>query len=112
MGDADYVTAEKVALPIGKTELVLLVGLSGAGKSTYYKNTLQQLGYMRVSQQDGGDSEKHMQAAEQHILAGKSVRSLLLFALPDLLLYLTVIAGSHRSVFAIDESLDFNGEAI
>ncbi|OBT59866.1 hypothetical protein VE03_10555, partial [Pseudogymnoascus sp. 23342-1-I1] len=54
-----------------KAELVVLVGLPGAGKTTYYKNHLQQLGYERVNG-DGLDGlEDSVKIAEQFLINGK-----------------------------------------
>jgi bifunctional polynucleotide phosphatase/kinase len=55
-----------------KAELVVLVGLPGAGKTTYYKNHLQQLGYERVNGDDL-DLEDSVKIAEQFLIDGKPV---------------------------------------
>jgi bifunctional polynucleotide phosphatase/kinase len=56
-----------------KTELVVLVGLPGAGKTTYYRNSLQPLGYERVTGYELGGFHESLKAVKQFIEGGKSV---------------------------------------
>lgn len=55
------------------TEMVLLVGSPGAGKSTYYWRVLGPLGYERVNQDILKSRDKCQKVAEQYLRDGKSV---------------------------------------
>jgi bifunctional polynucleotide phosphatase/kinase len=55
------------------TKLVILVGLPGAGKTTYYRNFLQPLGYEKVNSDDSGSPDKNARAVERLLLSNKSV---------------------------------------
>jgi bifunctional polynucleotide phosphatase/kinase len=55
-------------------ELVVLVGLPGAGKTTYYGYYLQPLGYERVNEDELGGFGDCVKVVEQLLLGGKSVR--------------------------------------
>lgn len=54
-------------------DLVLFCGPPGAGKSTFYWNCLQPLGYERVNQDTLKSREKCIQVAKQLLAEGKSV---------------------------------------
>ncbi|RDW56367.1 hypothetical protein BP5796_13242 [Coleophoma crateriformis] len=56
-----------------QAELVILVGLPGAGKTTYYRNFLQPLGYERINEHDIGSLDECFRIAEQFLVSGKSV---------------------------------------
>ena len=65
--------ASKIPLKPVKAELVVLVGLPGAGKTTYYRNFLQPLGYKRVNEYELGGFEECVKVMEQFLPEGKSV---------------------------------------
>lgn len=54
-------------------EIVLFVGLPGAGKSTFYFNHLKPLGYERVNQDTLKTRDKCLKKCKQFITAGQSV---------------------------------------
>jgi bifunctional polynucleotide phosphatase/kinase len=56
-----------------KTELLLLVGLPGAGKTTYYKNFLWPLGYERVNEHEIGSIDECLRITDHLLVDGKSV---------------------------------------
>ncbi|KAM5461968.1 DNA kinase/phosphatase Pnk1 [Microsporum ferrugineum] len=55
------------------TEMVILCGSPGSGKSTFYWKYLQPLGYERVNQDILKTRQKCLKVANEHLLAGKSV---------------------------------------
>jgi len=77
-----------------ETQLIVLVGLPGSGKSTYYRRFLQPRGFERLAPLELDDSEECVQAAERYLLEGKSVSQ------PSLARasILTVHLDCHRSV--------------
>lgn len=54
-------------------ELVVLVGLPGAGKTTYFNNVLRPLGYEHVNGHETRGLESCLLVANQLLMAGKSV---------------------------------------
>jgi bifunctional polynucleotide phosphatase/kinase len=54
-------------------EVVVFVGLPGAGKTTYYDRVLKPLGYERVNELSVGGLEERMKVVEELLVAGKSV---------------------------------------
>ncbi|EFQ98683.1 bifunctional polynucleotide phosphatase/kinase [Nannizzia gypsea CBS 118893] len=67
---------DKISPPFTKqsdTELVLLCGSPGSGKSTFYWKYLQPLGYERVNQDILKTRQKCLKVANENLLAGKSV---------------------------------------
>jgi len=53
--------------------LVVLIGLPGAGKTTYYRNALQCLGYERINKHALGSLGDCVRAADQFLSDGKIV---------------------------------------
>ncbi|OAL70642.1 polynucleotide kinase 3'-phosphatase [Trichophyton violaceum] len=67
---------DKISSPFTKqsdTELVLLCGSPGSGKSTFYWKHLQPLGYERVNQDILKTRQKCLKVANENLLTGKSV---------------------------------------
>ncbi len=56
-----------------KTELLILVGLPGAGKTTYYRNSLLPLGYERINEHELGSFDECLRIADRLLADGKSV---------------------------------------
>lgn len=56
-----------------KNELLLLVGLPGAGKTTYYKNYLRPLGYERINEHELGSFDDSLRIADHFLVDGKSI---------------------------------------
>jgi bifunctional polynucleotide phosphatase/kinase len=56
-----------------KPELLVLVGLPGAGKTTYYRNFLQPLGYERINEHELGSFDECLKMADRVLADGKSV---------------------------------------
>ncbi|KAE8448805.1 hypothetical protein EG329_008807 [Mollisiaceae sp. DMI_Dod_QoI] len=54
-------------------ELVVFVGLPGAGKTTYFKSDLEILGYTRINLHDDGEFGSYLELVEQSLAAKKSV---------------------------------------
>ncbi|EYE99471.1 putative DNA 3'-phosphatase Tpp1 [Aspergillus ruber CBS 135680] len=54
-------------------ELVIFCGSPGAGKSTFYWNNLESLGYERVNQDILKSRPKCLKVAREHLIDGKSV---------------------------------------
>jgi hypothetical protein len=57
-------------------ELILLVGLPGAGKTTYYRDILKPLGYERISGHEQGKFDNCLRIADELLKGGKLVRLL------------------------------------
>ncbi|OJJ47468.1 hypothetical protein ASPZODRAFT_130948 [Penicilliopsis zonata CBS 506.65] len=69
-------TVEPPPTPFSKEhpqELVIFCGSPGAGKSTFYWNHLQSLGYERVNQDALKSRDKCLKVAREHLTSGRSV---------------------------------------
>jgi hypothetical protein len=97
-----HVTVSRIPPKPVKAELVVLVGLPGAGKTTYYKNHLQQLGYEKVNGDDLDGLEDSVKIAEQFLIDGKPVCSVCPYTLTGFHSFiLTVTIGNHRYIFCL-----------
>ncbi|RHZ62646.1 putative DNA 3'-phosphatase Tpp1 [Aspergillus thermomutatus] len=68
--------ADDVSIPFARQssrELVLFCGSPGAGKSTFYWNYLEPLGYERVNQDNLKTRQKCIKVAKEFLAAGSSV---------------------------------------
>ncbi|KAF5559644.1 bifunctional polynucleotide phosphatase kinase, partial [Fusarium napiforme] len=54
-------------------DIILFCGPPGAGKSTFYWKSLKPLGYERINQDQLKTRDKCVQAAREHLQAGKSI---------------------------------------
>ncbi len=54
-------------------KLLILVGLPGAGKSTYFRRILQPMGYEHVDQHSLGSQDSCVEAADELLSRAKAV---------------------------------------
>ena len=62
-----------VLQPDRKKHMILLAGQSGSGKSSYYQQHLQPLGYMHINKDTLKDKRRVMRATEDALVGGKNV---------------------------------------
>ncbi len=72
----------------------MFVGLTGAGKTTYFKSDLEILGYTSINLHDDGEFGSYLELVEQSLAAKKSVSHHIASCLTTLYVNLTNLGCS------------------